>query len=97
MVGDARRRGLPTLVVAGRCTSEGEGMAEAGGCDVVSLTERFGSRPAVAETGAGVATATASGWGRPTAETALAPGVPRTPPAGGDGENRRPAGYRVDC
>jgi glycerate kinase len=47
IVADARGRGLPTLVVAGRCTLDGEDRARAAGCDVVSLTERFGPGLAV--------------------------------------------------
>jgi glycerate kinase len=50
VVGDARARGLPTLVVAGRCSDEGESLARQTGCAVVSLVERFGSRRATAET-----------------------------------------------
>ena len=52
MVADARGRGLPTLVVAGRCTPgrASRGPAAAG-CDVVSLTERFGPGRATADTG----------------------------------------------
>jgi len=50
VVVDARGRGLPTLVVAGRSTAEGEDGARVAGCDVVSLTERFGSGPAATAT-----------------------------------------------
>ena len=63
VIADARGRGLPTLVVAGRCTSEGEGTAVAAGCDVVSLTERFGPGPAVADTAGCVAEVTAAWLG----------------------------------
>ena len=50
VVGAARARGLPTLVVAGRSTRSGERRARDAGCHVVSLTERFGPRQAVART-----------------------------------------------
>jgi glycerate kinase len=61
VVGDARDRGLPTLVVAGRCSDEGAARARDAGCDVVSLTERFGPRRATAETDACLARV-ASDW-----------------------------------
>ena len=61
VVGDARARGLPTLVVAGRCTDEGAAMAREAGCEVVSLSGRFGPRRAIEETGACLAEV-ASDW-----------------------------------
>ncbi len=63
VIDDARRRGLPALVVAGRCTAAGESQAVAAGCDVVSLVERFGPGPAVSDTTACVAAATAAWLG----------------------------------
>ena len=63
VIDDARGRGLPTLVVAGRCTPGGENQAVAAGCDVVSLVERFGPGPAVSDTAACVAAATAAWLG----------------------------------
>ena len=50
VVGDARARDLPTLVVAGRCTEEAAAEAREAGCDVVSLSERFGSGRAMTKT-----------------------------------------------
>ncbi|MGD0882541.1 MAG: glycerate kinase [Acidimicrobiales bacterium] len=50
VVGDARRLGLATLVVAGRSTVEGVAGATRAGCEVVSLTERFGPARAMGET-----------------------------------------------
>lgn len=47
VIGDARARGLPVLVVAGRCTLQGEEAAWTAGCDVVSLVDRFGPDRAV--------------------------------------------------
>jgi glycerate 2-kinase len=52
VVGDARARGLPTLVVAGTCRSDAVAEAREAGCDVVSLSQRFGPRRATTETGA---------------------------------------------
>ncbi len=63
VVADARGRGLPTLVVAGRCSPDGESNARAAGCDVVSLTERFGSGPARSDTGSCIRSATAAWLG----------------------------------
>ena len=61
IVADTRGCGLPTLVVAGRSTPDGEAEARAAGCDVVALTERFGSRPAVDTTAECIREVTA-GW-----------------------------------
>ena len=61
VVADARGRGLPTLVVAGRSTADGEDEARAAGCAVVSLTERFGPGPAVDGTRSGIQAVT-SAW-----------------------------------
>lgn len=58
VVGDARGRGIPTLVVAGRCTAEGEARARAAGCDVVSLTGEFGPTRARSDTAACIGEAT---------------------------------------
>lgn len=65
IVADARGWGLPTLVVAGRTTPEGEDRARAAGCDVASLTERFGPGPAVHATRSCIREATAA-WLRPS-------------------------------
>ena len=46
VVDDARARGLPTLVVAGRATAGAASRARELGCSVVSLTEQFGERTA---------------------------------------------------
>ena len=43
MVGDARVRGVPALVVVGQATPEATDRAVQGGAEVVSLTERFGA------------------------------------------------------
>jgi glycerate kinase len=50
VVGDARGLALDTLVVAGRSTDEGAARAAAAGCEVVTLTERFGTERAMGET-----------------------------------------------
>ncbi|HEY5108888.1 MAG TPA: glycerate kinase [Acidimicrobiales bacterium] len=63
VVTDARGRGLPTLVVAGRCTPDGEDRARAMGCEVVSLSERFGPGPAVDDLEACIREATATWLG----------------------------------
>ena len=65
VVGDARSRDLPTLVVAGRCTDEGAVRAREAGCDVVSLSERFGSGRATTETEACLAQVVADWLGAP--------------------------------
>jgi glycerate kinase len=65
VVGDARARGLPTLVVAGRCTDEGAATAREAGCDVVSLSEHFGSGRATTETEACLALVVADWLGAP--------------------------------
>jgi glycerate kinase len=63
IVADARGRGLPTLVVAGRSTPDGEERARAAGCDVVSLSQRFGPRPAIDATRSCIREATAAWLG----------------------------------
>ena len=63
IVADSRGRGLPTLVVAGRCTPDGEARTRAAGCDVVSLTERFGTGPAGDATCSCIQAATAAWLG----------------------------------
>lgn len=63
VVGDARRDGVATLVVAGRCTGEGADRARDAGCAVTCLVDRFGHRRAVTETGGCVAEATADWLG----------------------------------
>jgi glycerate kinase len=50
VAGDARRLGLGTLVVAGRSTVEGAAGAARAGCEVVSLTDRFGTARAMGAT-----------------------------------------------
>lgn len=59
VVADARGCGLPTLVVAGRSTADGEDGARAAGCEVVSLTARFGAGPAVDSAPSSIQEATA--------------------------------------
>jgi glycerate 2-kinase len=61
VVGDARSRGLPTLVVVGTATPGAVARAEAAGCTVVSLTDRFGSSAARQDTPVRVAEVVA-GW-----------------------------------
>ena len=68
VVGDARARGLATLVVAGRCSDEGAARARGAGCVVVSLTERFGSRRATGETEACLARVAADWLDTPVVE-----------------------------
>ena len=63
VVADARGRALPTLVVAGRCSPDGESGARAAGCDVVSLTERFGPGPARSDTASCIRAATVAWLG----------------------------------
>ena len=65
VIGDARARDLSTLVVAGRCTDEGAATAREAGCDVVSLSERFGSGRATTETEACLAEVVADWLGAP--------------------------------
>jgi len=60
VVRDARVAGLDVLVVAGRSTPEGAAAAEAAGCDVVSLVDRFGADRAMGDTLACIEEATAS-------------------------------------
>ena len=67
VVAAARARRLPTLVVAGRSTAEGEEWARDAGCHVVSLTARFGRRAAMDQTGARIGEVTAD-WLRATGE-----------------------------
>ncbi len=63
VVGDARARGLATLVVAGRATADATARLEAAGCTVVSLVERFGADRALEDTVACVGEATAAWLG----------------------------------
>jgi glycerate kinase len=63
VVGDARALGVPVLVVVGRATPDAAARAEAAGCSVVSLTERFGSARALGDTLACVGEASASWLG----------------------------------
>ena len=63
VVADARGRVLPTLVVAGRCSPDGVSGARAAGCDVVSLTERFGPGPAGSDTESCIRSVTAEWLG----------------------------------
>ena len=65
VIADARARGVATLVVAGRCSDEGAARARQAGCDVVSLSERFGSDRALAETGPLLARVVADWLGPP--------------------------------
>ncbi len=63
VVGDARERGLATLVVAGRCTPDGEERARSAGCEVVSLVQLFGLRSAMGDTATCIRAATADWLG----------------------------------
>jgi glycerate kinase len=65
VVGDARARGVATLVVAGRATPGASSRAEAAGCTVVSLVARFGADRALTATLDCVEEATAAWLGRP--------------------------------
>ncbi len=65
VVADARRSGVPTLVVAGRCTDEGTALALDAGCAVVCLVDRFGHRRAQGQVETCIAEATAD-WLGPT-------------------------------
>ena len=67
VVADARGRALPTLVVAGRSSPDGESGARAAGCDLVSLTERFGPGPAQSDTESCIRAVTAAWLGAPGA------------------------------
>jgi glycerate kinase len=50
IVGDARDRGIATLVVVGRATPGASSRAREAGCTVVSLTDRYGARRAADDT-----------------------------------------------
>ena len=63
VVGEARTRGLDTLVVVGRADSRGLDLAAAAGCEVVSLTDRFGADRSVGATLECVAEVTADWLG----------------------------------
>jgi glycerate kinase len=63
VVGDARARGIATLVVAGRCSVEGATRALRAGCDVVSLSDQFGPDRAMTVTGTLLATVVADWLG----------------------------------
>jgi glycerate kinase len=63
VVTDARRAGIATLVVAGRCTDEGAARARDAGCDVASLVDRFGPERAETEAGPCIARVTADWLG----------------------------------
>ena len=65
VVGDARARGIPTLVVVGRASVDASSRAEGDGCTVVSLVGRFGTGRAFAATLDCVEEATADWLGRP--------------------------------
>ena len=67
VVADVSHCGLSTLVVAGQCTADGEARARAAGCDVVSLTERFGPTAATTDTVACIRIVTAQWLGTPGA------------------------------
>ena len=66
VVGDARARGIDTLVVVGRASAGASDRVVAAGCSVVSLTERFGEDRAVDDAVGGVAAVTAE-WLGPAA------------------------------
>ncbi len=63
VVGDARARGIPALVVVGRATSGAAARLERAGCTVTSLIERYGPVRALGDTVACVGEATASWLG----------------------------------
>jgi glycerate kinase len=63
VTGDARARGIATLVVVGRATTGASDRAAAAGCTVVSLTDRFGGARAADDTVGGVAAVTAEWLG----------------------------------
>jgi len=65
VMGDARARGIPTLVVVGRASVDASSRAEGDGCTVVSLVGRFGTGRAFAATLDCVEEATADWLGRP--------------------------------
>jgi glycerate kinase len=65
VLGDARARGIPTLVVVGRASVDASSRAEGDGCTVVSLVGRFGTGRAFAATLDCVEEATADWLGRP--------------------------------
>ncbi len=69
VAGDARRAGIATLVVAGRCSDEGAALARDAGCDVVSLVDRFGSERAQADPAPCISRVTAE-WLGPAAHPA---------------------------
>jgi len=65
IVGDARARGIPTLVVVGRATVDASARAARAGCTVVSLTDRFGAGRALGDTVGCVGEVAAAWLGRP--------------------------------
>jgi len=65
VIGDARARRVPVLVVVGRSTPEAAAEADRAGGEVVSLTERFGVTRALGEVQDCVAEATAGWLGAP--------------------------------
>jgi len=69
VVGDARARGITTLVVVGRATPESKAQVEGAGCTVVSLVDRCGVDRALADTVACVREATGA-WLGPASDVA---------------------------